>query len=94
MGSVDKSVIESLRREAAGHASETADLRQELSELTSKFSVKEKQVADLTAELAAVKGRLELAQVNLDQLRSAAETTEAPSGGDEDREKAIKVSES
>ena len=91
LGSVDKSVIESLRREAAEHAGAAADLKQELAELTSKFSVKEKQVNELTADLGSVRGKLEITQVNLDQLRTSAESVATVALADEEREKATKV---
>ena len=91
LGSVDKSVIESLRREAAEHASVAADLKQELAELTSKFSVKEKQVDELTADLGSVRGKLEMTQVNLDQLRTSAESVATVALADQEREKATKV---
>ena len=71
LGSVDKTVIETLRRDCEKFERTVTDLNQEISELSSKFSAKEQQVQVLNGELAEAKSKLELAQVNLDQLRSA-----------------------
>ena len=71
--------MEALKAESASAAAQAADLKQENSELASKYSLSEKRVSELTAELTSVQGKLEMTQVNLEQLRSAqaaAETIE------------------
>ena len=71
--------MEALKAESASAAAQAADLKQENAELASKYSLSEKRVSELTAELTSVQGKLEMTQVNLEQLRSAqaaAETIE------------------
>ena len=63
--------MEALKAESASAAAQAADLKQENAELASKYSLSEKRVSELTAELTSVQGKLEMTQVNLEQLRSA-----------------------
>ena len=46
-----RSVMEALKAESASAAAQAADLKQENSELASKYSLSDKRVSELTAEL-------------------------------------------
>ena len=89
--------MEALKAESASAAAQAADLKQENAELASKYSLSEKRVSELTAELTSVQGKLEMTQVNLEQLRSAqaaAETIEPTISQTSTHESELKVRQS
>ena len=69
--SVDKTVIEALRRELNEQRQTIADLSQEVAEHSSKFLAKEQEVTALLLQQAQLKSKHEMAELNLQQLRVA-----------------------
>ncbi len=65
------SELESLRQELDQGRQTSSDLRQEVAELSSKVSAKDKTVETLSAELKLKSSKLEMAELNLAQLRTA-----------------------